>query len=432
MERGEDLHNIRLLDLNTPANHTVINAIPKGVQFVNVDITNSAAVEAAFRTPWTKSAISSSSLIETPITVFHTAANIRFFERHLEFFDRSTRVNVIGTQNVINAARKVGVDVMIYTSSASVCLRNLRLFLWPWEKESNKLVQIVTDDDTQLPKRHEDFFSNYAASKLQGEALVRASDNLPTGDTANKTLRTGCLRPGNAVFGPRGDMNCGAWLVRQFNPTWATSTVQSFTYVENCAVAHLCYEARLIELQAGSKNPDIGGQAFAISDPGPPPTYGDMYTIMETLTDGQCKFPQFSPTFMMILAHLIEWYYRIQQSFVRRGSIFASLMPAVKGDLVNLQPSIFPLVLVHLIVDDSRARLSPDKGGLGYEGSWTSTEGLYRTIDEYRSGVGLSDKRSSDAGFGLFHFWGRKPTKVKESKADDAVPQVLTEMSNAP
>ena len=142
MERGEDPHNIRLLDLNSPANHTVINAIPKGVQFIKVDITNSAVVEAAFEAPWTKSAMSSSPLIETPITVFHTAANIHFFERHLEFFDRSTRVNVTGTQNVINAARKVGVDVMVYTSSAAVCLRNLRLF-WPWEKESKQLVQIV-------------------------------------------------------------------------------------------------------------------------------------------------------------------------------------------------------------------------------------------------------------------------------------------------
>jgi nucleoside-diphosphate-sugar epimerase len=439
LERGEDPCNIRLIDLNEPTNHAVKDALLKGVQFVWVDITDAAAVEAAFEAPWPKSTTESSIMsgrIEPAITVFHTAANIRFFERHPEFYERSTRVNVGGTQNVINAARKVGVDIMVYTSSGSVCLHNLRLFFWPWEKEAAKLVQIVNDDDTLLPKRHEDFFSNYAASKLQGEALVRSSDGLPTGDTSNKVLRTGCVRPGNAIFGPRGDLNCGAFLVKKFNPTWASSVVQSFTYVENCVAAHLCYEARLIELQAGSSNPDIGGQAFVIADPGPPPMYGDMYTIMETLTDGECSFPHVSPTVMMTLAHLLEWYYRTQQSLVRKGSKFAFLMPALKGDILNLQPSIFPLVLVRLIFDDSKARLPPEKGGLGYKGTWTSPEGLYRTIEEHKSGVGSSNRRSDEAGFSLFSLQGRKTT-VKVTKTAltgglaDSMPMVTpSEVSN--
>ena len=290
LERGESPLNIRILDINSSPNYVVTNAILEGLQFIRVDITNSAAIEAAFASPWQSDSTQSSTVGQDvpATTVFHTAANLRFFERHQVFLDRSTKVNVLGTQNVISAARKVGADVMVYTSSGSICLHSLRLLWWPWEKVPKEFVQIVNDDDNLRPKRHQDFFSNYAVSKFQGESIVRSSDKLPTGDAAKltKVLRTGSIRP-NDVFGPRGDTHsCGAWLTKQHNPSFAKSTIQSFCYVENCANAHLCYEARLIELQqAGSTNPDIGGQAF---DTGPPPTYGDMHTITESLTDGQC------------------------------------------------------------------------------------------------------------------------------------------------
>jgi hypothetical protein len=195
--------------------------------------------------------------------------------------------------------------------------------------------------------------------------------------------------------------------MREYNPSFASCTVQSFCYVENCADAHLCYEARLIELQrqAGTgENPDIGGQAFVVADSGPPPTYGDMYTIMETLTDGQCRFPHVSPTLMMLVAHLVEWYYLFQQSLARKGSGLTRLVPPLNGDLVNLQPSLFPLVMVHLIYDDSRARLPPRQGGLGYTGRWTSAEGLCRTVEEHKSGIGRSDGGLEKAGI-FMNLW---------------------------
>jgi hypothetical protein len=98
------------------------------------------------------------------------------------------------------------------------------------------------------------------------------------------------------------------------------------------AVSHMSRTALLLICATkpglSRSNPDIGGQAFVIADPGPPPMYGNMYTIMETLTDVTV-----SPTFMMILAHLLEWYYRTQQSLVRKGYKFAFLMPTLKGDI---------------------------------------------------------------------------------------------------
>ena len=93
---------------------------------------------------------------------------------------------------------------------------------------------------------------------------------------------------------------------------------------------------------------------------------------------------------MLIIAHLLEWYYLVQQYLVQKGSRFAPLLPPLNGDLVNLQPSIFSVLMIHLIYDDSRARSPPQQGGLGYTGRWTSAEGLYRTVEEYETGVGGS------------------------------------------
>ena len=391
LKRGEDFHRIRLLDLNPPTNHhpVVKESLSKGVQFFKVDITDLVALQAAFAAPWPDVSSSSSSETDPEITVFHTAANIRFYERHLSFFGRSTRVNVQGTKNVVSAARFIGASVLIYTSSVSVGLRNTRLLLWPWEKEPELFVQVINDDvvEKQPPRKHGDFFSNYAASKMEAEKFVRASDKETTrSSTGTKTLlRTGCIRPGNGIFGPGGDSTCGAYLIRHTNPSWTFTILQSLCYVENCAVAHLLYEQRLIELLTpGSKYPDIGGEAFCVTDPGPTPTNGDVYTILETLSEGECHFPSFSPTTMLLIAHAIEFYYRIQQSLSATG--WDWLLPKVNGDLINLQPSLFSLVCVHLVVDDSRARLSPEKGGLGYVGAWTTSEGLHKTVQEYKNG----------------------------------------------
>ncbi|KDR68434.1 hypothetical protein GALMADRAFT_257163 [Galerina marginata CBS 339.88] len=426
LERGEDYHSVRVLDLSPPTTHHFVkDALQKGVEYIKVDVTDRAALEAAFKAPWPKAAAAQQ---EPEITVFHTAANIRFYERHLEFLDRSARVNVGGTENVINASRAIGATVLVYTSSGSVGVHSTRLLLWPWEKEPQRFVQVINDDDSLFPKRHEDFFSNYAATKIRAEGLVRASDRASTGSASKKIIRTGCIRPGNGIFGPRGDMLCGAYLVRQTNPSWISAVLQSFSYVENCAVAHLCYEARLIELQAGSKNPDIGGQAFCIADPGPTPTYGDAYTTLETLSEGECTFPQLSPTTMLMVAHVLETYYRAHHALLSAGWGFAKSLPAVQGDIINLQPSLFYLTTVHLIFDDSRARLPPEKGGLGYIGAWTTEEGLHKTWEEHRSGLSRTDTRS--AGISLSFGFGRMKGKAEKrmgkisDKVTDTMPGV--------
>ncbi|KAF7289853.1 3-beta hydroxysteroid dehydrogenase isomerase family [Mycena indigotica] len=408
LERGEDPKKIRILDIRPPVRPDLTTGKAKDVQFMECDIADRAAVDAAFHEPWPESDAS-----ET--TVFHTAANIRFYEKSKALLPNSARVNVNGTQHILDAAKAIGASTMVYTSSGSVSVRRTRFLLWPWEREPKLFVQPINEDEGLIPKRHDQFFSNYAATKIQAERRVRAADKTPSG---SGVLRTGCIRPGNGIFGPGGDMLCGAYLVRQVNPTWMDTVIQNFVYVENGALSHLLYEQRLIELANGSQNPDIGGQAFVIADPGPPPTYGDVYLTLTTLMDGETVFPFVSPTLMILMSHIIEGYYLLCKS----SAFFAKLLPSLSGDMVNLQPSLFNLVNVHLIFDDSRARLPPEKGGLGYKGGWTTFEGLHKTVDEHKRGPLRSEQRSDVAGISLGFGLGkaqRGVSKVNETIKDN-------------
>ncbi|THU95035.1 NAD-P-binding protein, partial [Dendrothele bispora CBS 962.96] len=379
IQRGENPKNIRVLDIRLPSRMDLKIGDAKDVDFRQVDVSDALAAQEAFEAPWP-----SGSSPNFLITVFHTAANIRFYERIFRFVPRSSRVNVDGTQNIINSSRSIGVSTLIYTSSGSIGIFSSRYLLWPWESEPAHFVHFINDsDDTQLPERYEDFFSNYAYTKHLAEKLVRKADKTPT-ENGSGVLRTGCIRPGNGVFGPGGDMLCGAYLVRQTNPTWIANIVSHFVYVENCALAHLLYEQRMIDLEDSKNvNPDIGGQAFVIADPGPPPTYGDVYTTLNTLSNGETYFPNLSPTVMLLLAYVIEFYYISRDTLVSSIPFLASLIPPINGDLINLQPSLYNLTMTHLIFDDSRARLPPSKGGLGYKGGWTTLEGLHKTAEEH-------------------------------------------------
>lgn len=350
------------------------------MQFIAVDITDAVALEAAFTAPWP----SASGAAAPELTVFHHVAEIRFYERLAQFLPKSERVNVQGTKNVIAASRAAGATVLIYTSSGSIGIHRTASFLWPWQSEPEKFVQIINDDESRLPTRDAEFFSNYAVVKAHADRLVRAADksllDSRTATGAKKVMRTGVVRPGQGIFGPNDEVVC-VYLSRDSQPTWWRNSAQSFLYVENCVAAHFCYEARLVELLNGGTNPDIGGQAFLVTDPGPAPTYGDMFTLLEAMTNGRVNFFSLSSTAMLLFGHSLEIYYSFYHRLIDGGWGLGRFIPALKGDVVKLQPAFWHLLAIHVIYDDSRARLAPEKGGLGYMGKWTSLEAMHKTVE---------------------------------------------------
>lgn len=191
LARGESAHRIRVLDINLPLRDDLQTGAALAVDFRQVDVTDRLALLAAFTAVWPDDVD-----LATPTTVFHTASTIRFYERHPALLSRSERVNVGGTQNVLDAARAVGADVLLYTSSGSITVRRTRFLLWPWEKRPAHFVQALDDNDALLSEDPGLLWSNYAVSKQKAEQLVRRADETRSGESI---LRTGCIRPSNGT-----------------------------------------------------------------------------------------------------------------------------------------------------------------------------------------------------------------------------------------
>lgn len=188
LTRGEDPAAIRILDLRWPTR----DVLDLGVDYVETNITDDLAVTTAFERAWP------AEVDTLPLTVYHTAALIRPADRLECFLPLSTKVNIDGTQNVLNAARKAGATCFISTSSGSVSLHRPSFWVPPWEKLPRRIVQVLSDD-AKIPSRHADFFGNYAVTKIEAERIVRNADD------PHANFRTGCIRPANGIYGVGND-----------------------------------------------------------------------------------------------------------------------------------------------------------------------------------------------------------------------------------
>lgn len=120
MKRGEDPKRIRIVDLRPPSRLDLQESLASGVDLVKANVTDLQSIHSAFTKPWLET-ISA----EPEITVFNTAAVIRVYERHASLVPSSAKVNVDGTQNVIDASRACGATILCATSSGSVVLETL-------------------------------------------------------------------------------------------------------------------------------------------------------------------------------------------------------------------------------------------------------------------------------------------------------------------
>lgn len=363
------------------------------VEFVQTDVTDRESVIAGFTKQWPPA-----TPLDSHITVFCTVANIRFYEKHPALVPLSAKVNVTGLENVIKGSLACGATILISTSSGSVGVRSTRFLLAPWEPEPMFFTQVLRDDGKESTRSHHTFSSNYGYTKMIGEARILAADK--TFGAGGKFLRTGAIRPGNGVYGVGGDQLVELYLKSTSTRiTWIPNIVQHFISVENCSLAHLCYEQRFIELEHGGGNPDVGGRSFIVTDAGPPISYGDCYRVVEVLTEGNVKFQILSPSFMLLFAHVVEMYYLATYFLPRSTSTLlrtvGAFLPRLSRSVTNLQPSLWNLASVHLIFDSSNARARPEAGGLGYEPLWTSLEGMSQLILDYQSGRVVDDAHSS-------------------------------------
>jgi nucleoside-diphosphate-sugar epimerase len=188
----------------------MLKGLASKVAFIQTDISSESSTKAAFEELWPRKV---SSL---PLTVFHTAAVINPHDRSKSLFHRVSAVNINGTANVLSSAKAAGADVFIATSSGSVAVWPANFWIPLWKQWPDGYLQVFNEDDACKPLRpHEEFFGNYAVAKAHAERLVLKANS--------ETLRTGCIRPVNGIYGNKYDQTAGNYLGRGDVPTYVYS-----------------------------------------------------------------------------------------------------------------------------------------------------------------------------------------------------------------
>ncbi|KAL1866714.1 hypothetical protein Daus18300_006658 [Diaporthe australafricana] len=367
LERGQPPNTIRIVDFQKPHRRDQLDHPLFGkVDFQKTDISSVESTNAAFSEAW------DASVAGLPLTIFHTAAVIIPSARSELVNGFCEAVNVGGTDNVLAAARRAGADVLVSTSSASISIRPMELWVkpWQWKNCPRGYCQVLEESDFFRPLRgHGEFFGNYPASKARAERIVCGANS--------RELRTGCIRPANGVYGHPTDNTVGGPLNSQTCPTWANHVVQSFVHGINCAVSHLQFESILAK--QGSHKSSQAGRPFCITDPNRPIYYADLYALISKLAVTPFRLVSIPPMPLVLLSYLVEFYtllpYRLPRSLAR-------LMPPLSGDVKHLQPALFS-ICTHLVADNADASKAVSEGGLGYRGVLTTLEGMCQELVEW-------------------------------------------------
>ncbi|KAF4454240.1 hypothetical protein F53441_3240 [Fusarium austroafricanum] len=322
LARGTPPKCIRVVDIRETERDDMRKGLATEPDYVQADITSKTSVDNAFGKPWDKS-------------------------------------------NVLAASRAAGADIFSSTSSGSICLRPVEAFVAPWA-EPRHYWQVMDTQDFDEPLRpHEGYFNNYAVSKAVAERLVCA-ENEPL-------FRTGCIRPANGVYGHPMDNPIGTLLSREVNNTWVPHVVQNFVHGANVAVAHLNHEAVLAKGECPQ-----AGKPFVVTDPGPPITFGDIYTAVGVLSVHSFRNVLVPPLVILLMSYVVEWRILLPYRF----PVLKALLSEVKGDLKALQPGLFT-ICTHLVASDAGAQKSVHGGGLGYKGVLTTLDGVVSEIMEW-------------------------------------------------
>ncbi|KAG5982592.1 hypothetical protein E4U55_001698 [Claviceps digitariae] len=379
IDGGNPPEAIRLIDIQRPFREEFAPGGRAGrVSVVHADVTSETSTAKAFEEAWP------ASTAHLPLTVFHTAAVIRPYERHELLYHRCWRVNVAGTANALACARRVGADVFILTSSSHAGSRSVAwsdAVAWPWRGESPRgLAQVLDETDfasfplkkqeQQTQTQRTDFPSNYARSKAEAEQLVCAANDPPG-------FRTGCIRPGNGIYGHVDDAIIGRILrAKQRIPTFSAPWVQSWVHVRNVSLAHLLLEKELL----GSHAASIAGRPFVVTDKGPLLRFQDLYLLLgaTSRTGLQVGYPP--PVLVWMASHLVEWYCVLLARWPCLGRMFGLREPT--DPLLLLQPGTVDSSVTHLARDEV-ARRRPEEGGLGYEAYCSTVEGICLLVREW-------------------------------------------------
>jgi len=209
--------------------------VRNGVQVVQGDLRDRVAVSHA---------------VQGVETVFHVAALPGIWGDWQRFYE----INTLGTEHVLRACQKHGVQRLIYTSSPSVV----------YDGQSH----LNGDESLPYPKA---WLCHYPHSKALAEQAVLAANSAGG-------LRTVALRP-HLIWGPRDNHLIPRLIERarsgRLTRIGSGENLISMSYVENTATAHLQAHDEL--QQAGR----CAGRAYFVNEPEPVRLWGWIDQILE-------------------------------------------------------------------------------------------------------------------------------------------------------
>lgn len=162
--------------------------------------------------------------------VIHTASMVGMWGRYEDYY----QTNVVGTENIIQAMRELGIKKLVYTSTPSVAFGSESL--------------CGVDESTPYPKK---YLTHYAQTKSIAEQKVLSANG--------SELSTVALRP-HLIFGP-GDKNLIPRVIEaqkkgRLKIIGDGENLVDVTYVENAALAHV------MALEKLSPEHSIAGKAY--------------------------------------------------------------------------------------------------------------------------------------------------------------------------
>ncbi|KAF9427796.1 erg26, C-3 sterol dehydrogenase [Podila epigama] len=318
---------ITILDIFIPANAENTDRIT----FVAGDITDKEAVQRAFKG-------------------HHICLHVASPPHHFPA-EKFKKINIEGTQNVIDACLAENVGRLIYTSSASVL------------QDGSALVN--ADETFPIPKT---FIETYSETKAIAEGMILKANC--------DALLTCALRP-SGIFGPGDTQGTPGFMdvmkkgqhVLQIGDN---SGLFDWTYVENVAYAHVLAAQKLVK---GSKVP---GQAFFITNGTPTPFWNHPRALM-------AEIGVVAPYLIIINFHIA-----LVIGFL---SEMASMIKKMLGKEAK---EGFTRVRVRYIAYNRYFNISKARTLLGYEPVVDYKEGIKRTMTHFVKQDGLQVKKKTE------------------------------------
>ncbi|KAJ3290533.1 hypothetical protein HDU79_003148 [Rhizoclosmatium sp. JEL0117] len=289
------------------------------VQFFTGDISNAADLERAF---------------EGRSVVVHSASPPHGLDAKVYF-----AVNVDGTRNVIQSCKNLGIQKLVYTSSASVSFNGQSL------EEA--------DETTPYCEKHLDAYNE---TKALAEKMVLEANS--------PSFRVACLRP-SAIFGPR-DMQCIRTMLdvartgKSKVQIGDNSVIFDYTYVDNLADAHIIAAEKLNDPNSG-----VAGQAFFITNDSPV-FFWDFAKMVFDEDGAKNTLSTVLPTWFAIgLAFIVEF--------------FVLLLSPIK----KIHPTL-TLFRVRIITQNKYHNIDKAKKLLGYKAKVSLGEGIKRSVKWFK------------------------------------------------